>query len=518
MDEVYIFGHRNPDTDSISASIALTYLKQRLGMNAKAVALSSLNNETLFVLNYFKVKEPDFINDVRVRIKNLDYLRNHMISRDTTLYNSYKLMINNRVNKAPVIDDNRKLLGIVGLRDIVGVMTSNDNLDTTYDNIVMVLNGVAVKKDNEIVKGKIGVDGVADIVVTNNDKVFVDGLNSNVKLIIVSSDYKLSNDYLFGKTSIIKSGYNLYDTIKLLSLSNQVKDLNIDKDYVVAHEEDTISSFNNMSSKNKSSFYPVLNRKGRCLGLIKHSMIFDTVKQKVILVDHNSKEQSAVGLEEADIIEIVDHHNLSVNSTSKPISFRNIPVGSTCTIVYKMFLENKVTIPKWVAGLLLSGVLSDTLLLNSPTTTKEDRKIVKELAKLAKVNYKEYGFEMLKAGTSLEGKTMEQVLYNDFKKYNLEDEKIGLGQIFTTNINEINDMKDDYIKLLNNVCKNNDYLFVCLFVTDIIKNGTYVYYSDGAEGLLSNAFDIEMYEGVFLPDVVSRKMQILPSILAVSNY
>lgn len=518
MDEVYIFGHRNPDTDSISASITLTYLKQRLGMNAKAVALSSLNNETLFVLNYFKVKEPDFINDVKVRIKNLDYLKGHMISKNNTLYDSYKLMLANKVNKIPVIDENKRLLGIVGLRDIVEVMTNSNNLDTTYDNIVKVLNGTDVKKDNDIVKGIVSVDEVSDIIITNNDKVFVNGLNSNAKLIIVSNDYKLSNDYLFGNTSIIKSGYNLYDTIKLVSLSNQIKDLSIDKDYVVAREEDAISSFTSMSAKSKTTFYPVLDRKGRCLGLIKHSMIFDTIKQKVILVDHNSKEQSAVGLEEADIIEIVDHHNLSVNSTAKPISFRNIPVGSTCTIIYKMFLENKVTIPKWVAGLLLSGIISDTLLLNSPTTTKEDRKIVKELAKIAKVNYKEYGFEMLKAGTSLEGKTKEQVLYNDFKKYNLEDDKIGLGQIFTTNINEINDEKDEYIKLLNSVCENNDYLFVCLFVTDIIKNGTYVYYSDGAEGVLENAFDIKMYEGVYLPDVVSRKMQILPSILAVSNY
>lgn len=518
MNEVYIFGHRNPDTDSIMSSISLAYLKQRLGMNAKAVALSSLNNETLFVLNYFKVKEPAFINDVRVRIKDLDYLKGHMIDRDNILYDSYKLIIDNKVNKIPVIDDNKKLLGIIGLRDIMEVMTNSNSLDTTYDDIVRVLNGISIKKDNNIVKGIVSVDEVSDIIVTGNDRVFVGGLNNNAKLIIVSNDYELSNDYLFGNTSIIKSSYNLYDTIRLLSLSNKVRNLKIDKDCVVAREEDTISSFNNMSSKSKNSFYPVLDRKGRCLGLIKHSMIFDTISKKVILVDHNSKEQSAVGLEEADIIEIVDHHNLSVNSTTKPISFRNIPVGSTCTIVYKMFLENKVTIPKWVAGLLLSGIISDTLLLNSPTSTKDDRKAVKELSKLAKVNYKEYGFNMLKAGTSLEGKTKEQVLYNDFKKYNLDDNKIGLGQIFTTNISDIEDEKNEYINLLNEVCLHNDYLFVCLFVTDIIKNGTYVYYSDGAEGILGNAFDTKIFEGVYLPNVVSRKMQILPSILSVSNY
>lgn len=253
MNEVYIFGHRNPDTDSIMSSISLAYLKQRLGMNAKAVALSSLNNETLFVLNYFKVKEPAFINDVRVRIKDLDYLKGHMIDRDNILYDSYKLIIDNKVNKIPVIDDNKKLLGIIGLRDIMEVMTNSNSLDTTYDDIVRVLNGISIKKDNNIVKGIVSVDEVSDIIVTGNDRVFVGGLNNNVKLIIVSNDYELSNDYLFGNTSIIKSSYNLYDTIRLLSLSNKVRNLKIDKDCVVAREEDTISSFNNMSSKSKNS-------------------------------------------------------------------------------------------------------------------------------------------------------------------------------------------------------------------------------------------------------------------------
>ena len=197
-----------------------------------------------------------------------------------------------------------------------------------------------------------------------------------------------------------------------------------------------------------------------------------------------------------------------------PISFRNMPVGSTNTIIYKLYKENRVAIPKAMAGLMLSGILSDTLILTSPTTTDIDKEAVKELSKIAKVDYNIYGNKMIRAGSSLTGMTKEQVLYKDYKSYTIDNGKVGLGQVITMDIEEVLNEKDDYVKLLNTVSESNNYLFVCLFVTDILKNGTYVLYSDRAKEVLESAFGIKnIKQGDFLKGIVSRKKQILPVLM-----
>ena len=237
-----------------------------------------------------------------------------------------------------------------------------------------------------------------------------------------------------------------------------------------------------------------------------------------MLVDHNSYEQSAIGLEEADILEIVDHHNIANIGTTHPINFRNMPVGSTNTIIYLMYKENNIRITKDMAGMMLSGILSDTLILNSPTTTNIDKDAVNNLSRIAKVDYKKYGFDMISYGTKLVGKTKEEILYNDFKKYPTNSGTIGLGQIYTTNISDIEKEKDSYIEMLNSVAKNNEYKFVALFVTDIIKNGTYIYYSNEGKQILEKAFNIlSLEEGTYIEGILSRKMQILPNILDIMN-
>ena len=189
-------------------------------------------------------------------------------------------------------------------------------------------------------------------------------------------------------------------------------------------------------------------------------------------------------------------------------------VGSTNTIIYLLYKENRVSIPKSVAGLMLSGILSDTLILSSPTTTDYDREAVINLSKIAKVNYKKYGYNMIKEGSSLKGMTKEQVLYKDYKNYTIGGNRVGLGQVITVDINEVMNEKEEYIKLLNSVSENNNYLFVCLFVTNILENGTYVLYSDRAKEVLESAFDLEnINQGFFLEGVVSRKLQILPVLI-----
>ena len=250
------------------------------------------------------------------------------------------------------------------------------------------------------------------------------------------------------------------------------------------------------------------------MGILRFSDVGYDNKKNVILVDHNSYEQSAIGLEDANILEIIDHHNIGTIGTNMPINFRNMPVGSTNTIIYTLYKENNIDIPKDMAGLMLSGILSDTLILTSPTTTELDREIVKNLSEIAGVDYQKYGYDMIKAGTSLKGKTIEEILYTDFKTYTVDNKKIGLGQIITTNIEEISKDIEEYITLLNDVCERNNYYFVTLFVTDILKNGSYLIYSDRAEEILKLSFDLPKLEQLtFVDKLVSRKKQMLPQIM-----
>lgn len=538
MESVYVFGHRNPDTDSVTAAITLSYLKRKLGMNATPVILSSVNRETKYALNYFGVKEPSFLNDVKLKVKDLDYSKGYMVQGDCSIYDAYQKMVTEGISKIPVVDKSKQLLGIVSMTDIAKECLTGEysKIDSYYKNILTAIDGEKITKYDTIIKGRLIVPGYRsttfinevtlkenDILITGNRYSIIEyAVQSKVKLIIVTDGLEVKPEQLkearANKVNIIKTKYSSLDTIKKFNFCNNISTIiNTTKIHTV-NENDDLSSFISSAEKTKYTYYPIIDNHNKCLGIIKYANVGYHNRKKVILVDHNSYEQSAIGLEEADIIEIVDHHNISNIGTTHPINFRNMPVGSTNTIIYLMYKENNVKIPRDMAGLMLSGILSDTLILNSPTTTNIDRDAVNNLARIAKVGYKKYGFDMISYGTKLVGKTKEEILYNDYKRYPTDSGTIGLGQIYTTNIEEIEKDKKGYITMLNNVASINEYKFVALFVTDIIKNGTYVYYSDEGKEILTKAFNLdEITEGTYLPNILSRKMQILPAILDIMN-
>lgn len=537
MEKVYIFGHRNPDTDSVTAAITLSYLKRKQGINAIPTVLSSITRETSYALKYFNVKEPMFLNDIKLKVKDLEYSKNYMVSENTSIYESYKKMEKEEISKIPVVDKNKKIVGIASMKDIAKDCLNGNysKIESNYQNILSTICGESILKYDNIIKGNLIVAGYrsttfindiklkkSDIVITNNRYSIIEyAIESKVKLIILTNNADIKPEHLEiaknNKVNIIRTKCSDLDTIKKINFCNNINTIiNTRKIHTVSEEED-LSDFINAAVKTKYTYYPIVNKENKCLGIIKFADVGYHHKKKVILVDHNSYEQSVIGLNEAEILEIVDHHNISNIGTTSPINFRNMPVGSTNTIIYLMYKENKVKIPKDMAGLMLSGILSDTLILNSPTTTKIDKDAVNVLAKIAKVDYKKYGFDMLSYGTKLINKTKEEVLYTDYKKYPTEEGTIGLGQIYTTNISEIEEEREEYIDMLNNISKNNEYKFVALFVTDIIKNGTYVYYSEEAEPILSRAFNVEIQQGYYLDGILSRKLQILPQILDVMN-
>ena len=534
MEKVYIFGHRNPDTDSVTAAITLSYLKNKLGMNTIPAVLSSINLESKFALNYFNIPEPIFLNDVNIKVKDLRYTKNYTVKEKDSIYEAYFRMNKVGISKIPVVDKDKNMLGILSMKDIAKDQFSFNYsyVDATYDNICEVIKGTPLLRFDDDINGNLLVASYKSTtfmeeVTLTNDNILIVGnrhsiieyaVNAGVKLIVIIGNGKIKEEHLKiakrNKVNIIVTSYLTLETTKIFSLCNNVTTImNTDK-ILCVNENDSVNDFIKIANKTRYSYYPVLNVKEKCNGIIRFSDVGFRSRKNVILVDHNSYEQSAIGLEDANILEIIDHHNIGTIGTNMPISFRNMPVGSTNTIIYKLYKENRVAIPKAMAGLMLSGILSDTLILTSPTTTDIDKEAVKELSKIAKVDYNIYGNKMIRAGSSLAGMTKEQVLYKDYKSYTIDNGKVGLGQVITMDIEEVLNEKDDYVKLLNTVSESNNYLFVCLFVTDILKNGTYVLYSDRAKEVLESAFGIKnIKQGNFLKGIVSRKKQILPVLM-----
>ena len=531
MDKIYIFGHRNPDTDSVCAAISLSYLKNKMGYNTIPVVLSSINLESKYALNYFNVKEPVFFNDVKIKIKDIDYSKKFTVLDTDSIKDAFVKMNNNDVGKIPVIDSNKKMMGIVSMKDIAKEQLSSnyEKVNSSYDKILDVIDGTEILRfDNEIV-GNLLVAGyksttfIEEMNLTNNDILIVGdrhsiieyAVKSGVKLIVVTGEHNIKDEHLElarkNKVNIIMSAYNTLYTSRVFNLCNYTKTIMNTNSILCVNENDNLSDFIEMANKKKYSYYPVLDNKDRCFGIIRLS---DVVSNKVILVDHNSYEQSAIGLEETEILEVIDHHNIGNVATNMPINFRNMPVGSTNTIIYTMFRDNNIEIPSDIAGIMLSGIISDTLLFKSPTTTNMDIDAAIVLSHIAKVNYNEYGMAMLKAGSTLKGRTKEEILYTDYKSYPVNDKKIGLSQIFTMNIDEVLEEVEDYVNLMNDICKKSNYYFICLFVTDIINNGSYVIYSDNAKDIIKESFNLSsIYQGIFIKDILSRKKQVVPIIM-----
>ena len=531
----YIFGHKNPDTDSVCSSIALSYLKNELGGKTAPKVLGNINNETKFVLDYFKVPVPSYLNDVRVRIKNIKYDKKAYIFEEESINDAFNVMQKQNLTAIPLIDDRKKLTGYVTLKEIAKYLINGNKeiVNTTLDNIIETLDAKVIVKCDDLISGDILIAGLQSktiessfrlserdiLIVGDRYKVLNFAIDSKVKLIIlplnVNVDKKIIKKAEKNKVNIIASEFDSFQIANKILLSNFIKSINLNKSPVTVNNEDYYTDFKNMAHRVNHSNYPVINNKGECLGLIRLTGPNDYEKQKVILVDHNNFAQSVDGLDEANILEIIDHHNLGAIGTSLPINFRSKPVGCTSTMIYDMYKEEHVAIPKNMAGLMLSAILSDTLLLTSPTTTEDDRFAAVKLASIAKVDIDTYGIEMLKAASSIEGKSPEELIKTDFKSYVVGDKLLGISQIMTMDIDTIENHMDEYIAKLNEMVELN-YSIVTIFITDIIKNGSYVLYNEKAADIIKDAFGLKnIHQCMFLPKIVSRKKQIQPNIISV---
>lgn len=535
MKKTLIFGHKKPDTDSVMSAIALSYLKNKLGESTEPRILGNINKETKYGLEFFNIKTPKYLNDVKLQLKDIKYHKGFFIKSKKSIYDAYQLMLKEELTGIPVCDDDYTIMGLVTLKDLShNLINENvEDLYTSYDNLVHVLKGETISHCSDEIIGKLFVVAYRSTtflsnVKLNNNNILIVGdrhsvieyaVNSGVKLIILSNDSYIKDEHVEiakqNGVNIIRTPYDTYRVSRLVSLANYIKTMIRINNPTTFQETDFITDITEINNNQKHTNYPVLDKKNRCLGLLKITDLAEKKKKKVILVDHNEKLQSVEGLEEAEILEIFDHHALGSITTNNPINYRNMVVGSTCTIIYTLFKEAKIDIPREIAGAMLSGILSDTLILKSPTTTKKDIEAVMKLSEIAYVDYQTYGMNLFKSGTSLEGMSKEDVLYNDYKLYTVNDKNFAIGQFFTINFNEIENELDEYIDVLNKVAERNNFALVALYVTDIIKNGSYIIYNKKSENIINLAYQKEIQEGAFIEGCLSRKKHVVPVIMQV---
>ena len=528
-----VFGHRNPDTDSVCAAIAMSYLKNQLGENTSPRVIGHINKESQFALNYFGVKEPEYLNNVKVQLRNVHYNKGVKLKETASIKEVVDYIQEKHCTAVPIVDDKNYLVSLITLKEIamLFIEQSREHLNTNYEHLLHALNGREILRfhdefDGNMIAGSYKSETFIETSPLNKDDIFIVGnrakvikhaLNSQISLLVLTNNFDLPEDLLElakqNHVSVISSSMDTYNTCNAINLSNYVKTILINKSPAVVQELDYLTDFVAEATRLGFTNYPILNRKNECLGLIRITDIGKYDKKDVILVDHNNLEQSVPGIDEANIVEIIDHHNLGAIGTSVPINFRSMPVGCTCTILYNLYKEHKVEIPKEIAGLMLSAIISDTLILKSPTTTERDKEAVTNLADIAGVNYKKYGYSMLKKGSSIEGLTVEDLIYQDFKSYKVGNTSLGISQVITMDFDSLKENIDEYVEKLNDIAKR-DYSTVTLFITDIVENGSYVLYNQDAKHIIEDSFDLaEVEEGTFIPNLVSRKKQMLPQIM-----
>ena len=541
---VYVSGHRNPDTDSICSAIAYSYLLKAINRyNAMPVRLGKVNRETEYVLKRFDVEIPVLLKTVKQKVEDLNYDKVTVFSKELTLKTAWDLMKQQNVKSAPILDDHGQLLGLLSTSNIVeGFMEKWDSsllkdAHTPIENVIDTLEAsiLYLNHDLKIISGDLHIAAMrgeeakkrikpGDIVIVGGDR--DDAVNSlieaQVSLIILTGSLELEKDMLDKLKdkgiSVISTPFNTYLTSQQIIQAIPVEYIMQKGDLKIFTTDDTLDHVKEVMSETRFRSYPVLDLNNRCVGSISRFALLKGLRKKVILVDHNERGQSIPGIEEADILEIVDHHRVADIQTVGPLLFRGEPLGSTATIVTKMFEEFDVEIPQATAGILLGAVVSDTLLFKSPTCTPTDTKIARKLAKIAQVDIQEFAMDMFKAGTSLAGKTVEEIFNQDFKKFLFENGTVGVGQVNTMDIEGFAEYKAEMLEYMTKFAQDNNLDFVALLLTDVINANSEIFAAGPKAYLVEQAFNIKLNDSqATLKGVISRKKQVVPAITAVMS-
>ena len=529
MDPVYVMGHRNPDTDSIVAALSYTALRHACGSREyEAVRLGQISAETKIVLDRFGFAPPKLIQGVHSQIRDLDFDRPPVLGSAVTVGRAWEIIQQENHSAVPVANEDGTLFGLLSREDVADYYMTLVNLGVLDDvplfNVLSVLEGKLLNEAGYSTDSLAGEIVIAlpqqreNLLFNRKNSIVLCGwqpdmirraLDMNVRcLILCQAELPQElRDYPTG-TCVISTPYDAYRAARVLFQSTPIQRICSTGDLLCFHMEDRVDEVRERVLKHPQPNYPILNEKGQVVGVLRRHHLLRPRRKRVVLVDHNEASQSVPGLEQAEILEIIDHHRLADIQTSNPIYVRNEPVGSTNTIIAGMFQDLGLMPSEKMAGMMAAAILSDTVMFKSPTCTPRDIRTAERMARIANLSLEELGKEIFSA--DLEGKTAGELLKMDYKEFLIGDNALAVAQITCTDSNDMLRRKEEFLPLMQTMSKEKNLSMVLLMVTDVLKEGTVLLFV-GDEDIIRQAFNAHPKDGVvFLPRVMSRKKQVIP--------
>ena len=537
--KVYVVGHKNPDTDSICTAIAYANLKTKLTqIRHEPRRAGQLNEETQYVLERFGVKVPLLLSDLREQIKDVDLRESEEINGNLSIRTAWEKMTEMNTHTLPITRDGM-LEGVITKGDIaksyldVYDNTMQAKARTQYRNIAAAVEG-KVETGNEhgyFQKGKVAIAASGKNLMTRfieKDDLVIMGdridaqqcaIDMDASCMVICQGYPISEDILRQAEKkqivVIRTPHDTFTAAQHINQSIPVRFFMTKENLVTFHIRDFVDDVKEVMARKRFRDFPVLDNRGKFVGLVSRRRLLNVKKKQVILVDHNEKNQAVDGVEEADVLEIIDHHRLSSIETIGPVYFRNQPVGCTATIVYQMYEENGIVVDAVNAALLCSAIISDTLMFRSPTCTPLDEVTARKLAEIASINIEELAQEMFNAGSNLKGKSAEEILFLDFKQFTVNDTVFGVGQVNSMSAEELKEIKERVLPHMEKARKNHGLNMIFFMLTNIITESSELICcgAEAREKIIS-AYDLrDDAEILMLKGVVSRKKQLVPTLV-----
>ena len=535
MDPIYVTGHRNPDTDSIVAAMAYAALRNALGdREYEAACLGHVSDETQIVLDRFGFQPPKLLTSMHTQVKDLDFDIPPVLSAAVTEDRAWKELQNHQnIPAMPVANEDGTLYGMLSRENVASysmdLISSGVLEEVPLFNVLSVLEGKVLNEAGENVDTIAGEVTIAlpqsrenllwshenHIVICGNQPDMIRrALEMNVNcLVLCQSELDEELRDLPTTTCIIATPYDAYRASRLIFQSTPIGRICKTQDLVCFHLEDRVDDVKELVLKHREHCYPILDAEEKVVGVLTRYHLLRPRRKRVVLVDHNEISQSVPGLEEAEILEIIDHHRLADIQTTNPIYVRNEPVGSTNTIIASMFQDRGLMPSAKMAGMMAAAILSDTVMFKSPTCTVRDVRTAERMARIANVSLEDLGRQIFSAST--EGRTTRELLYTDYKEFHIAGHDLAVAQITCVDSPRMLERKDEFLQLMKRLARDKNMSMVILMLTDVLLEGTQLIYV-GDDETIQQAFNVNPKDNtVFLPHVMSRKKQVIPMLSAL---
>ncbi len=538
---VWIIGHKNPDADSICAAIAYAALKNQTDREHYVPKRAgSMNGETQYVLDYFGVEAPEEVSDVGAQVKDINIRRTAGVREGITLKKAWELMQTERVVTLPIVNESRKLVGLISNNDIAMCYMEVSNQESLsqarprYHNIIETLNGTLLTGNEHgiFMHGKVEVaagnrerveEYIAKddlVILGDREEMQVRSLELDVSCMIICGGSQVSKQVLDMAASrdcvLISTPYDTFTTARLINQSMPIRSIMTKNNLITFELDDYVEDIREVMSKERHRDFPVLDENGDYVGMISRRNLLNMQKKRVILVDHNEKTQAVDGISGAEILEIIDHHRIGSLETISPVFFRNQPLGSTSSIIWSMYQEKGIEVDPKIAGLLCAAIISDTLMFRSPTCTQFDQMAAQTLAQIAGIDIETFASNMFRAGSDFSKKTIQEICYLDFKTFTAEKVTFGVSQISAMSALDLEEVKRRMQEYLDTMLLERKLDMVFIMLTNIVQEQSEILCAgEGAARILSQAFanaEIENNE-TLLKGVVSRKKQFIPELI-----